>query len=135
MPRKAMASISRKQNSPFWFIQFILTFALSLYAQVPPLLSYQGRLTAAGTNFNGQTQFKFALVNGSGTVTFWSNDNSSSGHERTARVFGEDILQLGPKLIANLSLGYDHWSDFAARLIKIQSGVATLTPYAARPSH
>jgi hypothetical protein len=74
-----MASISRKQNSPFWFIQFILTFALSLYAQVPPLLSYQGRLTAAGTNFNGQTQFKFALVNGSGTVTFWSNDNSSSG--------------------------------------------------------
>src|ERR1035438_4721903 len=79
MPLKAMASISRKQNSPFWFIQFILTFALSLYAQVPPLLSYQGRLTAAGTNFNGQTQFKFALVNGSGTVTFWSNDNPSSG--------------------------------------------------------
>jgi outer membrane receptor protein involved in Fe transport len=59
----------------------------------------------------------------------------SGGHERTERVFGEDILQLGPKLIANLSLGYDHWSDFAARLITIQSGVATLTPYADRTSN
>jgi outer membrane receptor protein involved in Fe transport len=58
----------------------------------------------------------------------------SGGHERTERVFGEDILQLGPKLIANLSLGYDHWSDFAARLIAIQSGVATLTPYPDRTS-
>jgi outer membrane receptor protein involved in Fe transport len=56
----------------------------------------------------------------------------SGGHERTERAFGEDILQLGPKLIANLSLGYDHWSDFAARLIAIKSGVATLTPYPER---
>ncbi len=59
----------------------------------------------------------------------------SGGHERTERVFGEDIIQLGPKLIANLSLGYDHWSDFAARLITIQpGGGATLTPYPERTS-
>ncbi len=44
----------------------------------------------------------------------------SGGHERTERIFGEDILQLGAKFIANLSLGYDHWSDFDARLIAIQ---------------
>lgn len=31
------------------------------FAQVPPLLSYQGRLTASGTNFNGPGWFKFAL--------------------------------------------------------------------------
>ncbi len=60
----------------------------------------------------------------------------SGGHERTARVFGEDILQLGPKLIANLSLGYDHWSNLNARLIAISpSGVPTLTPYADRGSN
>ncbi|MBZ5616314.1 MAG: TonB-dependent receptor [Acidobacteriia bacterium] len=58
----------------------------------------------------------------------------SGGHERTERVFGEDIVQLGPKLIANLSLGYDHWSDFAARLIMIQPGGTTLTPYPERSS-
>src|ERR1039457_195956 len=60
----------------------------------------------------------------------------SGGHERTARVFGEDILQLSPKLIANLSLGYDHWSDLNARLIAIPtSGVPTLTPYADRSAN
>jgi outer membrane receptor protein involved in Fe transport len=59
----------------------------------------------------------------------------SGGHERTERVFGEDIVQLGPKLIANLSLGYDHWSDFAGRLITIQpAGVATVAPYPDRTS-
>jgi hypothetical protein len=30
---------------------------------VPPTISYQGRLTAGGTNFSGSGQFKFALVN------------------------------------------------------------------------
>jgi outer membrane receptor protein involved in Fe transport len=56
----------------------------------------------------------------------------SGGRERTTRLFGEDILQLTPRLIANLSLGYDHWSDFNARLIHIGSGVPTVTPY---PNH
>jgi len=56
-----------------------LTFALSLSAQVPPLITYQGRLTAGNTNFDGPTQFKFALVNSSGSVSLWSNNNSSSG--------------------------------------------------------
>ncbi len=58
----------------------------------------------------------------------------SGGHERTMRVFGEDILQLGRKLIANLSLGYDHWSDVDARLIAINSAGTTLTPYPDRTS-
>ncbi len=52
---------------------------VALCAQVPPLISYQGRITAGGTNFDGAAQFKFALVNGGGTTTFWSNDGSSSG--------------------------------------------------------
>ncbi len=58
----------------------------------------------------------------------------AGGRERTTRFFGEDILQLNPKLIANLSLGYDHWSDFSARSIKITSSGATLTPYPDRTS-
>lgn len=58
----------------------------------------------------------------------------AGGRERTLRLFGEDIVQLSARLIANLSLGYDHWSDFNARLIKIDSGGATLTPYSDRTS-
>jgi hypothetical protein len=47
-------------------------------AQVPPqLLHYQGRVADNNGNFNGQGQFKFALVNGDGTVSYWSNDGQS----------------------------------------------------------
>jgi len=74
---------------------------------------------------SNEALFKLGVPNGS---------SLSGGQERTARVFGEDILQLGSHLIANLSLGYDHWSDVNARLIKINSGVATLTPYPDRAS-
>ena len=49
------------------------------YAQaVPAMMSYQGRLIANGTNFNGIGYFKFALVNMDGTVTNWRNHVSSS---------------------------------------------------------
>jgi len=58
----------------------------------------------------------------------------AGGRERTMRVFGEDILQLGSRFIANLSLGYDHWSDFNARQLRINSGGTTLTPYPDRTS-
>ncbi len=51
---------------------------------IPQLLNYQGRIVAGGTNFNGTGQFKFALVNGDGTQTFWSNDNTSSGGSEPA---------------------------------------------------
>jgi hypothetical protein len=53
--------------------------ATAVQAQIPPMISYQGRITTGGTNFNGAGQFKFALVNNNGTTTFWSNNQSSSG--------------------------------------------------------
>ncbi|MCE0484696.1 MAG: hypothetical protein LV479_10715 [Methylacidiphilales bacterium] len=54
----------------------ILTF--SLYGQVPQLINYQGRIVTGTTNFNGSGQFKFALVNSNGSVTYWSNDGTST---------------------------------------------------------
>jgi outer membrane receptor protein involved in Fe transport len=56
----------------------------------------------------------------------------SGGRERTTRLFAEDLFRLTPRLIANLSLGYDHWSDFRARLIHVGSGGPTVFPYADR---
>lgn len=50
----------------------------TLRAQVPQLLNFQGRITVGTTNFDGAGQFKFALVNGNGSVTYWSNDGSST---------------------------------------------------------
>lgn len=38
-------------------------------AQVPQLINYQGRVATAGVNFDGQGQFKFALVDGGTNTT------------------------------------------------------------------
>ncbi|MBP7829307.1 MAG: tail fiber domain-containing protein [Kiritimatiellae bacterium] len=42
-------------------------------AQAPSILNYQGRVAVGGTNYDGSGQFRFALVNGAGTTTYWSN--------------------------------------------------------------
>lgn len=45
---------------------------------VPQLLNHQGRVAVNGVNFDGSGQFKFALVNATGSITYWSNDGTSS---------------------------------------------------------
>jgi hypothetical protein len=57
---------------------FLLTLTSLLPAQVPQLISYQGRVGVDGFNFDGSGQFKFAFVNAAGTTTYWSNDGSST---------------------------------------------------------
>ncbi|MEY3480819.1 MAG: hypothetical protein RIQ71_1594, partial [Verrucomicrobiota bacterium] len=55
-------------------IVFAALFALApAHAQVPSILNYQGRITIGGTNFDGTGQFKFAFVNGDGSVVYWRN--------------------------------------------------------------
>ena len=79
---------------------------LASHAQVPQLIHYQGRILTAGTNFHGAGQFKFALVNGSGTVSFWSNDGSSAGGgEPTAAVSLGVSNGLYAVLLGDTSLG------------------------------
>ena len=66
-----------------------LVTAPALEAQVPHLLSYQGRVAVGipAVNFDGSGAFKFALVDAAGTTTFWSNNNTSGGgSEPTAAV-------------------------------------------------
>jgi len=51
----------------------LITLALSCAiarAQVPQLISYQGRVASNGTNYHGPGQFKFSLVDGVGAQTF-----------------------------------------------------------------
>ncbi|MCX6879577.1 MAG: galactose oxidase [Verrucomicrobia bacterium] len=57
----------------------IALLAGSLPAQVPQLINYQGRIAVGSTNFHGLGQFKFALVGGAGTATYWSNDGTATG--------------------------------------------------------
>jgi hypothetical protein len=81
----------------------------SSHSQVPQILSYQGVLTAAGSNFNGLGQFKFALVNSNATATFWSNDGSSAGGSEPKLAVTNFVNQglfsimLGDNSVANMT--------------------------------
>ncbi|MCF7733709.1 MAG: formylglycine-generating enzyme family protein [Akkermansiaceae bacterium] len=63
--------------------------APALHAQVPHILNYQGRVAVGDppVNFDGSGRFKFALVDGTGKTSYWSNDGTSTaGSEPTAAV-------------------------------------------------
>jgi len=62
---------STKYIIPMFFLWACM--ATIVIADVPQMINYQGRVTVNGTNFTGTGQFKFALVNGDASQTFWSN--------------------------------------------------------------
>lgn len=66
-----------KASIAIWF--WALAGLVTGQAQVPNAITYQGRVTAYGTNFHGAGFFKFAFVSGSepAVATHWSNDGSS----------------------------------------------------------
>lgn len=78
-------------------------------AAVPQLLNHQGRIAVNGTNFEGTGQFKFALVNSTGSTTYWSNDGTSTaGSQPTAAVSlpvvkGLYAVLLGDTALANMT--------------------------------
>jgi hypothetical protein len=73
------------------------------------VLNHQGRIAVAGVNFNGSGQFKFALVNASGSTSYWSNDGSSTaGAAPTSPVMltvtkGLYSVLLGDTTLANMT--------------------------------
>jgi hypothetical protein len=90
----------------------LLTLALAARpasAQVPGIISHQGKVTVAGTNYTGTGLFKFALVNADGTTTYWSHDGTSSaGSEPTAAVSlavarGVFSVNLGDTTVAGMT--------------------------------
>jgi hypothetical protein len=62
----------------------IFTLQNSALAANSVSFNYEGRVKIEGTPFDGTGQFKFAIVNTSGSVSMWSNDGTSSdGQEPT----------------------------------------------------
>ena len=58
----------------------VVLAGLSGQAQgVPGMINYQGRVTVGGRAVDANAYFKFALVDGGGTTTYWSNDGTSAG--------------------------------------------------------
>ena len=90
-------------------LTLLLLLTSTLHAQVPQIISYQGRVAVGTTNFNGSGAFKFALVNADGTTTYWSNDGTSNaGSQPTAAVTltvtkGLYSVLLGDTSLTNMS--------------------------------
>ncbi len=77
-------------------------------AQVPTMISYQGRVLMNNTNFGGTGQFKFALVQGAGPTLLWKNDGSAGNTEPAAAVSlsvanGLVMTTLGDTALANMT--------------------------------
>lgn len=89
----------------FIALMFWLASIATLPAATPPLLNHQGRIAVDNVAFDGTGQFKFALVDGDGSETFWSNDgSSSSGSEPNAAVNLEVAKGLYSVLLGDVSL-------------------------------
>ena len=94
-------------------IAFLAVFAASVCgpvsAALPQVLNHQGRVAVQGVNFDGNGQFKFALVNAAGTVSYWSNDGTgSAGSPPAAPVTlavskGLYSVQLGDTVLTNMT--------------------------------
>ncbi len=80
-----------------------------LPAQVPQIINYQGKISVGATPFTGAGQFRFALVKGDGTTTYWSNDGTSvAGSQPTAAVAlpvvnGLYVVPLGDATVSGMA--------------------------------
>lgn len=78
-------------------------------AQTPQILTYQGHLEQSGVDYTGEGEFKFALVNGGGTATYWSNDGSSVAAAEPAAAVAAPVnkglftVPLGDGSISNMT--------------------------------
>lgn len=66
------------------FLAGLMVLTGAAWAQVPAIINYQGQVAVNGSAFEGSGQFKFALVDGAGTTTYWSHNGTSvNGAEPT----------------------------------------------------
>jgi len=74
-------------------------------AAVPQVLNHQGRIAVGRVNFDGSGQFKFALVNANGSISYWSNDGTSTaGAAPTSPVTLAVTKGLYPVLLGDTAL-------------------------------
>lgn len=78
-------------------------------SSIPNLINFQGRLIVRGESFQGDGEFKFALLNGDGSVHYWRNgpDSNSDGEPDSAVLLpvnrGLYSVALGDKSLGNMA--------------------------------
>ena len=104
-PNQYLAGLVRRT---FLTLASLALFTIAAQAQVPPMISYQGRVLMNNTNFGGTGQFKFALTRGPGPTLLWKNDGSAGNTEPAAAVSlpvanGLVMTTLGDTALANMT--------------------------------
>jgi N-acetylneuraminic acid mutarotase len=88
-------------------LRFSLLFAVlsACLSAVPKILNYAGQVSVDGQRFDGEAKLKFALVNPSGSATYWSQDGTSAnGSEPTGHVNAQVRGGLYSILIGNTAI-------------------------------
>jgi hypothetical protein len=117
-----------------------LATTTAAWAQVPGIITYQGRVTSNGTNFTGTGYFRFALYRSGPVTTLWSHNNSSVGGGMPTTeialpvVNGLFTVPLGDTTVAGMTAPIPA-SAFTYEDVRLRvwfndgaSGVAQLTP-------
>jgi hypothetical protein len=77
-----------------------------LQGGAPTVISYQGQVMVDGVPYTGTGYFKFAILNGAGSTTFWSNDGTSTGGGEPTNAVSLNVANgLFNVLLGDTSLG------------------------------
>lgn len=85
---------------------FVSLACLQARADEPVMFGFQGRVKVSGQAFTGTGNFKYAIVNASGSATLWSNDNTSvNGSEPSSSIPAQVTDGVFSVMIGDPSIG------------------------------
>jgi len=89
-------------------LALLLFLGIGAFAAPPGILNHQGRIAVNGVNFHADGFFKFSLVNGNASETYWSNDGTASGEPLSAVsitvINGHYAVLLGDVSLTNMTM-------------------------------
>ena len=89
----------------------LVVLLLSGYSHAAPeILSYSGKMSVSGQPYNGTAELKIALVNRSGTFSYWTNDGNFTTPQEPAQAVSVNVangiytVRLGDTSISNMQV-------------------------------
>ncbi len=76
----------------FVFLAVSICLPTALAVSPPGVVNHQGRIAINGVNHDGTAYFKFALVNGNGTATYWNSDNTQGAQQQPTASVEVDVV-------------------------------------------
>ena len=87
---------------------FLILLTTGFLHAAPEILSYSGKMSVSGQPYNGTAELKIALVNRSGTFSYWTNDGNFTTPQEPAQAVSVNVangiytVRLGDSTISNM---------------------------------